>query len=78
MPASPSQPPDQVWAELQEASQKEVVNQVRRVVKEIIDEHFRISPAAAPQPARLDLCATVQPEPGCDKQGEPTHAVRVA
>ena len=44
MPVSESQGADQVWSQLEEKERQEVVNQVRQTVKEIIDEHFRISP----------------------------------
>lgn len=68
----------QVWPALEEADTQEVVEQFRRTIKEMIDEHFRIGPATTSRPQGDDLCQAVKPQPGHHQQGKPTHAVRAA
>ena len=69
---------DHVWSTLQEQQRQEVVNQIRRTLMEIINEHFRISPRQASGTQRGDLRSAVQSESGADQQGESEDAVRVA
>ena len=57
---------------------EEVIDEFRRVVKEMINEHFRISSVTPPEPASGDLCASVESEPSHHQQGEPANAVRAA
>ncbi len=78
MPANQYSQAGQAWSSLDEETRQEVVDEFRRVVKEMIDEHFRISSAKPREPASGDLRATVEPEPSRHQQGEPTHAVRAA
>ena len=68
----------QVWPTLDSEEARQVVEQFRRTIKEMIDEHFRIDPATSPQPQRDDLRQTIESQPGRHQQGKPTHAVRVA
>lgn len=68
----------QIWPTLDQGDQQQVVEQFRQTIKEMIDEHFRISAAAAPQPQSEDLCKTVESQSGHHEQGEPAYAVRAA
>jgi len=45
VPANQHTEAQQVWSSLEQESRQEVVAQFRRVVKEMIDEHFRIDSA---------------------------------
>ncbi len=47
MRAEARQPIRQVWLSLDQADAQQVVDQFRRAIKEMIDEHFRISSATA-------------------------------
>ncbi len=78
MPANQHTQTDQVWSLLDQEARQEVVDEFRRVVKEMIDEHFRISSATPRESAIRDLRATIEPEPSHHQQGEPAHAVRAA
>jgi len=69
---------DQVWSSLDEETRQEVVDEFRRVVKEMIDEHFRIGATTPLESSCDDLRTAVEPEPGRYQQGEPAHAVRAA
>lgn len=68
----------QVWPALEQAEAQEVVEQFRRTMKEMIDEHFRISPAATSRPQGDDLCQAVESQPSHHQQGKPTDAIRAA
>jgi len=69
---------DQVWSSLDEAARQEVVDELRRVVKEMIDEHFRIGATTPPESSRDDLRTAIKSKSGRYQQGEPAHAVRAA
>lgn len=69
---------DQIWATLDQGDRQQIIEQFRQTIKEMIDEHFRISAVAAPGPQGVDLCQTVQSQSGHHEQGEPAHAVRAA
>ena len=68
----------EVWSSLDQKTRQEVVNEFRRVIKEMIDENFRISSTTPSESSSDDLCAAIKSKPGHDQQGEPTHAVRAA
>ncbi len=78
MPAHQYSQAGQAWSSLDEETRQEVVDEFRRVVKEMIDEHFRISSITPLESSRDDLRAAVESEPSHYQQGEPTHAVRAA
>jgi len=78
VPSNQHSQADQVWSSLDQDTRQEVVDEFRRVVKEMIDEHFRISSITPPESSCDDLRAAVESEPGHYQQGEPTHAVRAA
>ena len=67
-----------VWPALGKVETQQVVEQFRLTIKEMIDEHFRIDPAATPRSQGDDLCQAVESQPSRHQQGEPTHAVRAA
>ena len=68
----------QVWSSLDQAARQEIVDEFRQVVKEMINEHFRISSATPPESSCNDLRAAVEPQPGHYQQGESANAVRAA
>lgn len=68
----------QVWSSLKEKERHEVVAEFRRVIKEMIDEHFRISTATSPESMCGDLCAPIDPQSSTHQQGESADAVRAA
>lgn len=68
----------QVWLKLEEADARQVVEQFRQTIKEMINEHFRISPISTSRPQGDDLRPTVESQPGYHQQGKPAHAVRAA
>ena len=78
MPSHQHTQADQAWSSLGQAARQEVVDELRRVVKEMINEHFRISSVTPSESTCDDLCAAVEPQPGHHQQGESAHAVRVA
>jgi hypothetical protein len=71
-------PVREVWLTLEEADQREVIEQFRQTIKEIIDEHFRVSPSTTLGPTGHDLYPAVESSPRDHEQGEPTDAVRAA
>ncbi len=78
MPSNQHAQADQVWSSLDQETRQEVVDELRRVVKEMIDEHFRISSITPLESSRDDLRAAVESEPSHHQQGEPANAVRAA
>ena len=68
----------QIWPTLGPGDRQQVVEQFRQTIKEMINEHFRISAAAASRPQSDDLCQTVESQSGHHEQGESAHAVRAA
>ena len=68
----------QVWLALEQAEAQQVIEQFRQTMKEMVDEHFRIDPAATPRPQGDDLCQAVKPQPSHHQQRKPTHAIRAA
>ena len=68
----------QVWPALEQADAQEVVEQFRRTIKVMINEHFRIDSATTPRSQGDGLCQAVESQPGHHQQGKPTHAVRAA
>ena len=49
-----------VWQSLDEQSRQEVVKELQLVIKEIIDEHFRISPASSSGEESQNLHSSVK------------------
>ena len=78
MPSKKHTPADQVWSSLDQETRQEVVEEFRRVVKEIISEHFRISSTTPLESSCNDLRVAIEPQPGHYQQGESANAVRVA
>ena len=78
MPSNQQTQADKVWSSLDQETQQNVVDEFHRVVKEMIDDNFRISSITPPEPTRRDLRAAVEPTPSYHEQGEPAHAVRAA
>ena len=70
--------PDEVWSTLEAETRQEVVSEFRRIVKEMIDEHFRFDSAAASAATSRHLHPTVEPFAGADQHREPADAVRAA
>ena len=68
----------QVWSSLEEKERQEVVAEFHRVIKEMIDEHFRISTSTSLESTCGDLCAPIDPQSSTHQQGEPADAVRAA
>ena len=68
----------QVWSTLEEQMRREVVSEFRRIVKEMIDEHFRFDSAQASATPSRDLHSAVEPLAGAHQPGEPANAVRAA
>ena len=68
----------QVWPSLKEEIRKEVLAEFHRVIKEMIDEHFRVGSVTTSKSTRSDLRAAVEPQPGDYQQREPADAVRAA
>ena len=68
----------QVWSSLEEETRQEVVAEFHRVIKEMIDEHFRISATTSLESKSGDLCPPIDPQSSTHQQGEPADAVRVA
>ena len=78
MPSHQHTQADQAWSSLGQAARQEVVDELRRVVKEMIDEHFRISSATPHESSCDDLRAAIEPQSSHYQQGESAHAVRAA
>ena len=79
MPSNQQTQADQVWSLFDQETRQEVIDEFRRVVKEMIDEHFRISSSLAILNRHADdLRATVESEPSGYQQGEPANAIRAA
>ena len=68
----------EVWSSLDQKTRQEVVDEFRRVIKEMIDENFRISSTTPSESSSDDLRTAIKSEPGHYQQGESTHAVRAA
>lgn len=69
---------NQVWSTFDKETRQEFVNQFRRIMKEIIDEHFRISTSSTLESAGHDLREAVESKSSHHQQREPTHAIRAA
>jgi len=78
MPPTNETQAGQVWPSLDQAARQEVVDEFRRVIKEMIDEHFRISATTPLESSCDDLRTAIESESGRYQQGEPAHAVRAA
>ena len=66
-----------IWL-VEQADAAQIVEQFRQTTKEMIDEHFRIGPAATPHPQGDSLCQAIEPPPSHHQHRKPTHAIRAA
>lgn len=70
--------PIEVWQTLDQKAKQKIVDELHRITKEIMDDHFRISTSPTPQSAGCDLHTTIESKPSRHQQGKPAHAVRAA
>ena len=69
---------NQVWSSIDEASRQEVAKQFQQVIKELIDEHFRLNPESAPFSKSQNIHQAIESTPSHPQHGEPTNAIRAA
>ena len=69
---------DRVWQSLGKPTEQEVVNDLHRIFKEMIDENFRISPSTPPRSPCQDIHPTVQSQSSATQSRKPKDAVRLA
>jgi hypothetical protein len=69
---------DRVWQSLDKSVEQEVVNDLQRIFKEMIDENFRIGPTTTPRSPCQDIHPTVQSQPSATQSRKPKDAVWLA